>query len=403
MRPRAIYVVPALGEPPTSGSEIRAAAIVRALARPFDLTVLSLDRDGSFDAWASARGRVLTRRHSLPLKAADLLFGTALGRDTWLQRLIQARASDAFASIVGDVRPSLVVLGRPFFGPFVDATRSAGSHVVVDADESLRHVYQRIALGHGPVRSRARAAVGMLAIGRLERRTFRDADLVWVSSEIERRRLAGGPDSSRVYVIPNVAPAAELDALDHPVRSVAYVGAYDYPPNEAAALELLRSVVPAIRRTGGPHRVVLIGRDPTHRMAALGRRLGDVEITGRVDAVQPHLAAAGLLVLPIRAGGGTRVKILEAAAAGVPIITTHLGMEGLGLEDGKHVLVAETPTQFAAAALRVQRDGELRRRLTSAARDYVRLRHSQATVDSAIDDALAAVPALTVPPFAKLA
>ena len=129
-------------------------------------------------------------------------------------------------------------------------------------------------------------------------------------SEQERASLSRIVDPRRICVVPNAVAVP----LDRPpvgeVTAVSFLGWYGYPPNEAAALELMRSIMPAIRSAGGPRPLVLIGAQPTDAMVRVAAGTGDVSLTGQVADVVPALRAAGILVVPVRAGGGTRVKIL---------------------------------------------------------------------------------------------
>jgi glycosyltransferase involved in cell wall biosynthesis len=126
-------------------------------------------------------------------------------------------------------------------------------------------------------------------------------------------------------------------------------------------------------------------------MTALAATTRDVTITGHVDSVIAPLIEAGVLVVPVRAGGGTRLKILEAAATGVPVVSTKLGMEGLNLIPGRDILVAETPKQFADQVALIATDDALRARLVRSAYELVRRENSADAVEASIRGALASL------------
>lgn len=149
---------------------------------------------------------------------------------------------------------------------------------------------------------------------------------------------------------------------------VAYVGGYAHPPNTDAALRLLGSIMPAVRSRRPGLKLLLVGADPGPAISAAAGP--DDVITGSVAAVEPYIAAATLVVLPIRLGGGMRVKLLEAMAAGKPIVTTRLAAAGLDLTDGAEVAFAETDEEFAAAILALIDDAGSRRRLGAEARRW---------------------------------
>ena len=391
VRPRAIYLLAHSPYPTVSGGARRAANIVTALEDSFDLTVLAASGgNAEVPGWSQASSRFNSRRRTRSSLILDLLEGIVRGQHVLLVRSVRAGLPAILESWLQDQRPELVVLGRPMLGPFMEVAHRAGAQVVIDADESLPRVAWSMARSpHASRRIRLRSAVEALTIlGRMEGSSYPRADQLWVSSGQELAWLARIVDRRRICVVPNaveVPPAAPNVAE---VNAVSFLGWYGYPPNEAAALELMRSIMPAIRVAGGPRSLVLIGAQPTPSMARVAADTGEVSLTGQVADVVPALRAAGILVVPVRAGGGTRVKILEAMAAGVPVVSTRLGIEGLGLNPGEHVLVAESPAEFAAQVVALAADYEYRERLVRASYELVRNRYSIGSVRSSVEEAL---------------
>ncbi len=218
----------------------------------------------------------------------------------------------------------------------------------------------------------------------MESREYPRADRIWVASEREQANFRGIASADSVRFVPNpILRMGEVTA-DGEIRAVAFVGWYGHPPNEAAALELIGDVMPEIRRAGGPQKLTIIGREPTKAIRDAAASQPNTEVTGEVPDALAALAAAGLLVLPIHSGGGTRIKVLEAASIGVPIVSTGVGVEGLGLVSGTHFLEAETPVEFAQAVARLAAQPELRQRLAGSARELVESRFSPAAVLAAV-------------------
>lgn len=224
------------------------------------------------------------------------------------------------------------------------------------------------------------------------------ADRVWACSEVDQKGfgvLTGTPAS--VDVIPNAidVPAyAQADRCheaadwrDEPMV-LTYLGAYSYYPNEQAALELIRQILPILRDRGMPARLQLIGANPTAAMKAAAHGCEDVEITGPVESVMPYLKQRGIIVLPIRLGGGTRLKILEAFAASRPVISTAKGAEGLDAEDGAQLLIRESAAGFADAAITLWNDAELRANLCRGALQLVTERYSHQSAGELIRDSV---------------
>jgi glycosyltransferase involved in cell wall biosynthesis len=179
------------------------------------------------------------------------------------------------------------------------------------------------------------------------------------------------------------APRAASEREDELV----YVGSMDWQPNEDGVLHFIDAILPLIRRARPNAALTVVGRNPSERLRRAAEAAG-VRVTGTVDDVRPHLAAAAVMVVPLRVGGGTRLKIFEGLAMGKAVVSTAIGAEGLPLEDGVHFLRADVPEPFAAAVLRLLDDPELRRRLGEVGRRLVEERYAWPRVALEFEDLL---------------
>jgi polysaccharide biosynthesis protein PslH len=163
--------------------------------------------------------------------------------------------------------------------------------------------------------------------------------------------------------------------------SVFFVGNLTYPPNADAAIRLVEDVLPLLRRCADrPVTVTLAGElGPGGTVRSLGGRPG-VRVTGYVPDLEPCYRAADVLVAPLTAGGGTRIKLLEALAHGLPVVTSRIGAAGLEVSDGVHLLIADSPAAMAQATARVAADRAMRERLAAAGRQLVASRYSHDAV-----------------------
>jgi glycosyltransferase involved in cell wall biosynthesis len=146
------------------------------------------------------------------------------------------------------------------------------------------------------------------------------------------------------------------------------VGGYSHPPNADAAVRLMQAIMPIARRRNPNLRLRLVGDKPTLAMARLATRRD--QVTGTVADVQPYLDEAALVALPLRLGGGMRVKLLEALAAGKAIVASPLAARGLELADGRELVLAETDEEFAEAIVTLIADPDARRSLAQHAREW---------------------------------
>jgi glycosyltransferase involved in cell wall biosynthesis len=206
------------------------------------------------------------------------------------------------------------------------------------------------------------------------------AALFAVSQEDARHfaRLATTP----VHVVPNGVDcrlyAKPSGGKRHGPPLLVYIGAMDWPSNVRAAVSLARVVLPRVRVRNPETRVRIVGRNPTPEVLALADLEG-VEVTGAVPDVRTHLGEAHALVVPLESGGGTRLKILEAFAAGLPVVSTPIGCEGLDVEPGVHLLVADRD-QLADAVSDVICHPGLARQLAERAQALVRAHYDWGSI-----------------------
>jgi polysaccharide biosynthesis protein PslH len=150
-------------------------------------------------------------------------------------------------------------------------------------------------------------------------------------------------------------------------RELLSIGTMYWPPNVDAALYFYREIFPKIRRQMSDATLCLVGPKPTADVLALASDPA-VSVTGLVPDIRPWAQKCGAFIVPLRSGSGMRVKILNAMAMGVPIVSTTVGAEGIEVTDGENILLADAPEAFAAAALRVLTDPALACRLASGGR-----------------------------------
>jgi len=148
-----------------------------------------------------------------------------------------------------------------------------------------------------------------------------------------------------------------------------FVGSMDYGPNTGAVLHFVYNVLPLIAKERPDVRFKIVGRNPTHEILSLASER--IEVTGGVPDVRPWLSRASAMVVPLAIGGGTRLKIVEAMAMDCPIVSTSIGAEGLGLQSGRELALADNDSAFAAATLEALNDPAAARRMAQEARRYV--------------------------------
>ncbi len=225
---------------------------------------------------------------------------------------------------------------------------------------------------------------------KLERQATRAGGSIVVCSELDRTRLG----RVSVWVVPNGYERAPLPAPPEHVSTppeapvLIMVGLLTYEPNRDAAAFFATTILPRIRRHRSDTRFHVVGRYDSDAAVDPWRDLPGVKVFGEVADVSAELLAADIAVVPIRFGGGTRIKILEAFAHGIPVVSTTVGCEGLDIVDGEHLLVADDPDAFASACLRLYEDADLRASLVATARELWSSRYRWTVLTPAIVSAV---------------
>jgi glycosyltransferase involved in cell wall biosynthesis len=155
--------------------------------------------------------------------------------------------------------------------------------------------------------------------------------------------------------------------------SLLFIGNMGYPPCVDAVLYFCREIFPRIRRATGAAELWIVGRDPQPEVLQLNGN--GVHVTGQVDDVIPYYRQSAVCVVPLRAGGGTRLKILEAMALGRPVVSTAIGCEGLEVIDGEHLLIADDPDQFAEKTVRLLTNRKLYDHISTNGRKLAETRY----------------------------
>lgn len=218
------------------------------------------------------------------------------------------------------------------------------------------------------------------ALRRYEAAAYRQFDHVVFVTEVDRRELgrdgavAGDQWSvARTSVIPIcVDPEMQpLVARKERLRSIVHVGTMFWPPNVEGVVWFGYEVFPRVLAQVPEARFVVVGKDPPPAVAEMATQVRHVQVTGYVPDPAPYLAEAAVFIVPLHAGGGMRVKIVDAWCWGVPIASTTVGAEGIDVRDDENILIADDPQALADAVVRVLREPRLGERLRASGRAWV--------------------------------
>lgn len=360
---RAVMVCPEAPFPVRGGGPLRTASLVHYLAQRYALDVIVFREPGAADPRA-AFPEGLARRIAvvdLPANRRDTVSRVVRNVARWVRQVPPHEDRFRGFTLPLDGRYHLALVEHFWCSGYLDQLKPVCERVVLDLHNVESHFYERRAEVEGG--AFARVLAGFAAQNRrLELERLPGFDVVLTASEADAARVA----HPRKVVYPNAIPERELPPRGSD-PAVAFSGNMEFPPN-LTAIEWFRDQVwPAVVERHPEARWRLIGKNP----AAAERLLAGVEnvqITGEVEDAVAELARCRMAVVPLRSGSGTRLKIIEAWAAGVPVVSTTIGAEGLAAIPGEHLDIADEPAPFIDAVCRLFTDSSYVERTGTAGR-----------------------------------
>lgn len=359
---KVLLLTQVLPYPPDSGPKVKTLNVLKYLAQHHEVTLVSFVR-GDQSAEAEQLQKYCCAIHTVPMTRGVRREAIAMARSfiagqPWLMvrddRPAMRRLVDQIAS---ETQFDVVHADQLNMAQYAERVR--GVRKVLDAHNALWLLYKRLweTMGNGP--KKILLGRDWQLIKNYEGRVCRKFDAVLAVSEEDKVALeeAMGTESSArtapITVIPIAVDADEAAPIARPLTAdhLLHIGTMFWPPNIDGVVWFIRDIYPHIRAQRPAAVFDVVGARPPHEIASLSGNGSGVNVTGYVADPTQYLQNAGVMVVPLRSGGGMRVKILNALAQGLPIVTTTIGCEGIAVEHGRHLLVADTPDDFARAVL----------------------------------------------------
>lgn len=398
--PRLLFLSPEYPDPDGNGGQVRLFHVSRGLAQlGAGVTIVAPGSAESIE-----RGAVLGE----------------LGIDLRPVRRPASRAREALGAVLGDPRVAIRALTRSWLAwqtevywtelrqTLASALSERWDGVVIEHDWALGWATRLpaglpVGLVFHNLTDRLLAQQAETESGLLAWRARRDARLARRETDRLVPRLSAAfacsqPDADEVQrrwavdcaVVPNGADVDSLGTL--PERAevpgrILFTGTMSYPPNAQAALWFANEVLPLVRSRRPDAELAIAGRDPSPDVRSLAELPG-VEVTGRVPDLRPWLAEAQIVVAPLLSGGGTKLKVVEAMAAGRPLVATSIGAEGIDGRDGEHFVVADGSEAFAGAVADLLGDRARAARIAASGKELAVERYSWDAASLAMRDAI---------------
>jgi sugar transferase (PEP-CTERM/EpsH1 system associated) len=393
-RMRVLHFAPRVCWPLDTGAKLRNFHLARVLAERASITLLAFagsephrDGPGFYD-------RVITVPRDSGYSFSKIVRG-AFGRTPLpILNYTTEAMKQALARALDEFEFDLVQIESIHLMEYLQIIGAARNRpkVICDWHNVESELMQRYSEREKNPLHRAYASRTARKMGEFERRAMNEFDAHVVVSERDAEQLRRVNPAARIFVIENGVDVAhysgrqaESAALAATSRRILFVGSMDYHANCDAVVDFAREVWPLVRERRPELVFTIVGRDPSAAVRELALIPG-VEVTGTVDDVRPFYREATAAVVPLKTGGGSRLKILEAMAAGVPVISTRLGAEGIDVKDRENVLLAETANEFRDAITEIIDDHELRDKLLKTGRALVNERYDWSTLGANLSD-----------------
>jgi sugar transferase (PEP-CTERM/EpsH1 system associated) len=391
---KVLFLTPQVPYPPQQGAALRNWGLISGLANRHEVAVLSFRASGQSpeppDLLRTACRtetvplpvRVLRDRLRVMLTTRQPDMALRLASEAYAQRLVEWLARESF---------DVVHVGGIEMAPYLDVIEAARPRPLVVFDNlNCEYLLQQRAFltdlrvpGRWP--GAAYSLVQWRRLRRYEAQVCRRADRVLAVSEADAAALRKLVPGLGVVVVPNgvdtlaYRPEASNAAPQVSERALVFTGTMDFRPNVDAVLWFARKVLPGVQAEVPEAHFFVVGQRP-HRWLDGLRSDPAVTLTGWVEDARPYIAQAAVYVAPLRIGGGTRLKLLEAMATGKPVVATRLGAEGYPVTHGRELLLADTPVDFAAAVVALLRAPERRAELGRVARAFVEQHYDWRTI-----------------------
>lgn len=379
---RILWLKTELLHPVDKGGKIRTYHLLKQLKADHHITYLTLD-DGAAppDAVASAneycheliRIPHTTRAKFSPGFYAELALNLASSlpyailkykSDAMKRAIAEATAQDRFDVVICD-----------FLAPAINLPRNLKTPVVLFQHNVEAEIWRR----HYEVQQHPAKRLYLYRqwrkMQRFERDACRRVDSVIAVSEADARMMERDYGVAKVHDIATgvdvdfFKPANNVTPRPH---SLVFTGSMDWLPNEDAMRYFTDEILPLVKQRIPDVHLTIVGRNPYQSLLELAQRDPALTVTGRVDDVRRYIDDAVAFIVPIRIGGGTRLKIYEAMAMEKPVVSTTIGAEGLPVHDGAQLLIGDDPETFAHAVVKVLSDSEFAAQLGKSAAQYVR-------------------------------
>jgi glycosyltransferase involved in cell wall biosynthesis len=386
---RILFLTHVLPYPPNSGAKIRAYYVLRHLTQQHEVTLVSFVREDDHPEYIAHLERFCRAVYTVPMQRSRLRDARALLAAGLTRRpviIVRDEISEMHATLRRLVKEGtfeVIHADQTSMAQYALYARSQIPNLrsrqtvglLLDAHNALYRIPERLSVHERNPPKRLLLRREARALARYEAGLWKRFDHVVFVADQDRQALQEQISNLQspfttipICVDPEQQPL--IKRTQHP-RTITHLGTMFWPPNIEGVLWFAHEVFPHVLAQVPETQFVIIGKNPPEEIRALALQNPNIQVTGYVANPTPYLAETAVFIVPLRAGGGMRVKIPDAWCWGVPVISTSIGAEGTDVQHGSHALIADTPEDLAAEVVRVLQNPALGEQLRNNGRRWV--------------------------------
>lgn len=380
--------------PANTGKRTRSFNLLSRIARNHSLHYLaygSADSE-SFEVFKQCKMNPIAVPNQVPSKSGPFFYFRLLGNlgseypyvvSSHYSRLFEG----ALRKTIDNLKPDLIICEWTPYAVYV--RHIAGIKKLIVAHNVETNIWQRYRENETNPAKKWYIGKQAQKLAAFERGAFNWVDGATAVSDVDAAQIRDFNPTLPVEVVENGVELEYFRAKrDHsPTSGLVFVGTMDWRPNQDAVVYFVKDIFPALRKRLPDVEAVFVGRKPPRQILDLNRIPG-VTVTGSVDDVRPYMDAAAVYIVPLRIGGGTRLKILDALAMEKPVVSTSVGAEGLDVTPGTDILLADTPEEFVSKIEALLQDPQKARSLGEKGRQLVEERYGWDRLARKLEDFL---------------
>ncbi len=400
---RILFLTQVLPYPLDAGPKVRAYYVLRHLAQEHEVTLVSFVRATDTPDAIAHLGEFCAKVHTVPMpratwrNAKDMLRSLITNQPFLIVRDQNAAMTELLTNLVKQQPFDAIHADQLWMAPYAVQSRNLSPHqphpmTVLDQHNAVYMIPQRMSRSTNNILKRQLLTLEAQKLARYEVEICSQVDhVVWVTQDdydavqrmgVPSNGVGVGSVLRNSGVIPICTDASPDEVLPHSsnVHRVTFLGGLHYPPNAEGILWFAKEVFPAVLAAVPSACLTIIGKEPPAELTELNIPATNLEVTGYIDDPKPYLTETAAFIVPILAGGGMRVKILDAWKWGLPVVSTTVGAEGIQVTPQQDILIADSADDFAAATILLLRNQIVGRELVRAAQRALRRAYDWRTI-----------------------